>query len=882
MKHSPPAFALRFFRWYCHPRLADHIEGDLIEVYGQRVRTSGRHQADIRFIMDVLMLFRPAIIKPMMTHKSTNSFDMIKSYFTIGWRSLTRQRMYSFIKIGGFALGIAACMLITLFITDELSYDTQYPKRDRIYRVYVRYDYQGESGKDVFFQHPFAASLKEDYPEIEKTGIYNAGELFGAGSNLIKPTDQAENTYEEGFVYMDQGLLEMLDVPMVYGNLAHCLDKPGTMVITQSRAEKYFPGENPVGRQMVVNNDEKNAYTIGGVIRDFPPNSHLQYKFFLSLAQKEFWPGEASSWDATNYPTYVLLRPGTDVKEFEKKMLKVVDKYLLPHWINQGMRDARQLAKSVWFELQPIQDIHLYSEGITDGLPHGDIRFVWLFGAVALFILVIAAINFINLSTARSANRAREVGLRKTVGSVRGQIMNQFLAESLIYSLLSFILGLALAVLFLPYFNALSAKSLVFPWQDWRLYPITLAAIVAIGLLAGLYPAFYLSAFKPADVLKGKVSRGSRNGTTRSTLVVFQFTTSIALMIATLVIYQQVNYILNKKVGFDKEQVLLIQGANTLDQQIPAFKNELLSLSQVSNVSVSDYLPIKGTKRNGNGFFREGRSTLDKAVSAQMWIIDPDYLQTMGIKLLDGRNFSLDMPSDSAGLIINQSMAKKLGLDKPVGERIMNWQVYHIIGVVADFHFESLRDEIGPLAMRLGTSPNIVSVKLRSEDVAGALAGVERAWKKFAPNQPIRYSFLDERFARMYDDVQRMGRIFVSAALLAIAVACLGLFALSAFMVEQRSKEISIRLVLGATMESVFRLLTVNFLKLVLISILIAAPIAWYTMAQWLQNFTYRIELTWWVFGLAGVMAILIAVLTISYQAIRAGSMNPVQNLKSE
>lgn len=882
MRPSPPSLALRFFRWYCHPRLADHIEGDLIEVYGQRLKTSGKRNADIRFIIDVLMLFRPSIIKPLQTPGPTNHYDMIKSYFTISWRSMTRQSMYSMIKIGGFGLGIAACLLIGLYIKDEVNYDNQYPNGNRVYRVYVKYDYQGQSGKDVYFPHPFASSLKEDYPEIEMIGRYNNSPLFGAGSNQIKRTDQTDNTYEEGFVYIDQTLLQMLDVPMVYGSLAHCLDQPRTMVITRSKADKYFPGENPVGKNMVVNNDEKNPYTIGGVINDFPSNSHFQYQFFMSLAQKEFWPGEADSWGATNYPTYVRLRPGTDVQDFETKLLKVIDKYLLPHWIKEGMTDANQLAKSVWFKLQPLEEIHLYSEGMPDNASYGDIRFVWLFGAVALFILLIAGINFINLSTARSANRAKEVGLRKTVGSVRGQIMNQFLAESVLYSVFSFILGLALAGVLLPYFNELSGKSLVFPWQDWRIYPLAFGAILVIGILAGIYPAFYLSAFKPADVLKGKVSRGSKNATTRSALVVFQFTTSIGLIIATLVIYQQVNYILNKKVGFDKEQVVLIQGANTLEQQIPAFRNELMSLSQVSSVSVSDYLPIRGTKRNGNGFFREGRSNVDKAVSGQMWIIDPDYLRTLGIKLVDGRNFSLDMASDSAALIINQSMARKLGLDKPVGERIMNWQTYQVIGVVEDFHFESLRDEIGPLAMRLGSSPNIVSVKIRNGDVTGALAGIEGVWKKFAPHQPIRYTFLDEQYARMYDDVQRMGRIFVSAALLAIIVACLGLFALSAFMVEQRSKEISIRLVLGASMESVFSLLTINFLKLVLVSILLAIPLAWYAMDKWLQNFTYRTALAWWVFVMAGGLALLIAVFTISFQAIRAARLNPVQSLKSE
>jgi putative ABC transport system permease protein len=423
---------------------------------------------------------------------------------------------------------------------------------------------------------------------------------------------------------------------------------------------------------------------------------------------------------------------------------------------------------------------------------------------------------------------------------------------------------------------------LIFPWQEWQLYPIIFIAVIAIGILAGLYPAFYLSAFKPVNVLKGNVSRGSKNATTRSMLVVFQFTTSITLIIATFIIYRQVEYILNKKVGFDKDQVLVIQGTSTLDKQIKTFKNELTKLSAVKSVTISDYLPIKGTKRNGNGFFKEGRSKTDQSVGGQMWRIDYDYIKTMGMKLVDGRNFSEDMRTDSSSIIINQAMANELELKDPVGQRIMNWQVYNVIGVVENFHFESLRDEIRPLAMILGDDSNIISVKIGSTDMSSALASIEATWKKFSPNQPIRYSFLDESYARMYDDVQRMGRIFISAAVLAIIVACLGLFALSAFMVEQRSKEISIRLVLGASLKSIFSLLTLNFLKLVLISIVIAAPIAWYVMNQWLQDFTYRTEITWDVFVLAGIIGVLIAVLTISYQSIRAGLIKPAENLKMD
>lgn len=883
MSNKPPRLPLRFFRWFCHPKLRDSIEGDLMELYQERKVKSGKLKADLKFVSDVLLLFRPGIIRPAEGYKNLNNYGMLKNYFKIGWRSLSKQKMYSAIKIGGFALGIAACFLIALFIKDELSYDLHYPNGDRIYRVLIAYEYKGEAGKDVWFQAPFANALKEDYPEIEKAGRYNSNELHGAGANEIRRADQMENTYEERFVYVDQELLEIMKVPMVYGSLMHCLDEPNTIVITRSKADKYFPNENPVGKLMIINNRDKEPFKIGGVIENFPSTSHFQFDFLMTMKGVEFWPGEQSNWGATNYPTYVLLKPGTDAAQLEKKLSGIIEKYLLPVWIEDGMADAQTLAKSAWFLLQPIKDIHLHSEGISDSVKHGDIRFVWLFGAIAGFIVLIAAINFINLSTAKSANRAKEVGLRKTVGSLRSQIINQFLTESLVYSFLSFAVGILLAWLLLPSFNLVSAKTLVFPWQEWRLYPILLAAAIGVGLLAGLYPAFYLSAFKPVNVLKGNVSRGSKNATTRSTLVVFQFTTSIVLIIATFIIYRQVEYILNKKVGFDKDQVLLIQGVNTLESQVKSFKNELLQLSQVKSASISDYLPVKGTKRNGNGFWQEGKRNTEQPVNGQMWIVDHDYLKTLGIKLAEGRNFSIDMPTDTAALIINQTMAKELGLQNPVGQRIMNWEVvYNVIGVVEDFHFESLRDKISPLALRVGTSPNIISVKINSADITGALRGIESIWKKFSSNQPIRYTFLDESYARMYDDVQRMGRIFISAAVLAIIVACLGLFALSAFMVEQRSKEISIRLVLGASLKSVFSLLTFNFLKLVVISILIAIPIAWYAMQKWLEDFTYRTEISWDVFALAGILAVLVAVLTISYQAIWAGLMNPVNSLKAE
>ncbi|HEX8040839.1 MAG TPA: FtsX-like permease family protein, partial [Chryseosolibacter sp.] len=526
--------------------------------------------------------------------------------------------------------------------------------------------------------------------------------------------------------------------------------------------------------------------------------------------------------------------------------------------------------------------IYMNALEVGDGLNHGDVRFVWLSGAIAIFILVIACINFINLSTARSANRAKEVGLRKVVGSSRGHLINQFLIESVLYSVFSFLLGAVIASLAIPLFNGLVGKTFVFPWHEWWLFPALLVGALVTGVLAGLYPSFYLSSFMPIQVLKGNVARGSRNARTRSILVVFQFATSIVLIIGTFIIYRQMEFILNTKIGFDKDQVMLIQGTNLLGDKINSFKNELLTVRDVKAATVSDYLPVRGTKRNGNGFWNEGKKQTDPAVGTQFWIVDYDYLSTLGIRLAQGRNFSRDMPTDSDACIINQAMARELGLKEPLGKRITNYKLWTIVGVIEDFNYETLKDNVGPLCMVLGKSPSITSIKISTSDMPSVIQSITKVWKRFAPPQPIRYTFLDESYARMYEDVRQMGRIFTSFAVLAVIVACLGLFGLSSFMVEQRSKEISIRLVLGASVDSIFRLLTENFVKLVLISFVIAAPLAWYLMHKWLEDYVYRTEITADIFIIAGLIATFIALATISYQALRAATANPAQSLRSE
>jgi putative ABC transport system permease protein len=813
---------------------------------------------------------------------------MFRNYFKIALRQLRKQRMYSVIKIGGFAFSIAACLLIALYIRNELSYDQSYPDTNRIYRVYSEYDDNGTINKGVDWPAPMGKALKNDFPEIEISGRLMPSSLMGAGTAEMRRADQVENTYEEGITYADQEMLDILKLPMAYGNRSKALASPLSMVISKRKADKYFPGQNPVGKVMYLNNDKSKPYTIGGVMENIPQTSHLnRFDFFLTLTAMEFGKGEQTNWGDYNYPDYVLVKAGTNIPALEKKITKnTMANYFLPLMLREGMKDAEKLVPKFKIRLQPISDINLYAYDQGDETPHGDIRFIWLFGSVAAFILIIACINFINLSTAKSANRAKEVGLRKVVGSYRSSIINQFLVESLLYSFCSFAVGMLLAWVLLPYFNTLSGKILTIPFGAWWLIPTMVISAAVIGVAAGLYPAFYLSGFKPVQVLKGTLATGAKSSLLRNSLVVFQFTTSIILIISTIIIYNQTQYILNKKVGFDKDQVIVLQGTNTIgDRNIKSLKNELSKLASVKSVSISDYLPVDGAKRNGNTFFNDGRSKLDAGVSGQSWVIDDTYLKTLGIKLLEGRNFSYDMANDTVyagSVIINQTMAKRLNLKSPIGKKITNGATFTVIGVVKDFNFENMHGEIGPLLFHFGISPSMMTIKIKTADMKNALQSITNTWRQFAPNQPIRYSFLDESFANMYADVQRMGHIFTTFAVLAIIIACLGLFALSAFMAEQRSREIGIRKVLGASVRGITALLSIDFVKLVLIAILIASLISWWAMTQWLQSFAYRVPIEWWVFVLAGIGAILIALVTVSFQSIKAALMNPINSLKSE
>jgi len=879
-QQRPPVWADRLLQRLCAEEVVETIQGDLHELYFKRRQIHSKIKSDLIYFLEVLDMCRPFALK---RRKSNNSIykAMYYNYLKVAWRNLLKYRTYSIIKIGGFAIGIAAFILISMFVKDELSYDLHYRNQDRLYRVINVYNDPADFGKWTSFPAQIGQVLNESFPEIEMAGRLIVHDWFDAGNNQMRRVDQVINTYEEGFAYADPSLLEILEMPMIYGNNATALSEPNSIVLTKSKADKYFPDRDPVGESIVLNDDEEKTFTVGGVVADLPINGHLQANFFITLAHREFWPGEQTNWCCWNYRPNILVKPGTDVTALEEKLLLIRNDYVDKYMRATGNQNADDNQKYHTFELQPISDIHLYNEGIHDNFSHGDIKIVWLFVAIAGFILLLACINFINLSTAKSANRAREVGLRKVVGSTRRSLVQQFLAESMLFSFISAVVGILVAMLMLPYFNAIADKSMILPLTEWWFGPLLFGFVIIVGLLSGLYPSFYLSAFRPVEVLKGSLSRGSKSSTLRSVMVIFQFSTSVVLIIGAVMIYRQMEFVLEKDLGFDKEQVLMIQGIETLNQQTEAFKDELLKLTAIKSAASSSYFPVAGTRRNGNSFWIHGRDKIDRAVDGQNWGVDKDYITTMGIELVEGRDFE-DMASDSSSIIINKRMAKELGLKDPIGTKLFTWETWNVIGVIEDFHFENMREEIEPLALRLENGASILSVKLATDDLPATLTSIEDSWDKFMPNQPIRISFLDDAYERMYEDVQRTGSVFTSFSILAVIVACLGLFGLSAFMVEQRNREISIRKVLGASANTIFQLLTMNFLKMIGIALLIAFPIGWYLVKEWLNDFEYRTTIGWDVFALAGLAVLLLAMITISYESNRALLTNPIKGLRSE
>jgi putative ABC transport system permease protein len=809
---------------------------------------------------------------------------MFTNYLKIAWRNLLKNKTFSLINIIGLASGLACFILITLYITDELSYDRYHEKADRTYRINSDIRFGGTDLNMAVSADPMGATLKKDYPQVEQfTRIYAS-----EGSKLFKK----DNVYitEDRVVYADSTLFDVFTFPAVAGNTKTALNEPNTVVVTESTAKKYFGSvEAAMGKTMECNDERSRLYKVTAVIKDIPRKSHFIYDMFLSMDNVEY---NFNTFLSHNFHTYIVLKAGTDYKAFEKNFVQVIDKYILPEAKQfmqiESMNDFEKTGNRLSYSLIPLTDIHLRSERNVELGVNGSMQYVYIFGAVALFILLIACINFMNLSTARSASRAKEVGIRKVLGTEKKSLIRQFLAESTLTSFIALLLALVGTWLALNWFNDLAGKE--FRMTD-LLKPgfliFLLALPVAVGLLAGSYPAFFLSSFKPIAVLKGKMNTGFSKSNLRSTLVVFQFFTTILLITGTIVIYKQLSYIQSTKIGFNKEQVLVVDNPSMNSSTAESFRAEVSKLSSVKSSSFAGFLPVSNSSRNDNTWSTEAVMSEKNGFNMQNWRIDYDYIPTLGMEIIKGRNFSPQYGGDSTALIINEATAALIGGGDPIGRKLytnggQNPTVYTVIGVVKNFNYESLRKNVGPLCFRLGNNKWTTAFRVETKDMKNLLAQVESKFKAMAPGMPFSYSFLDESFEGMYRNEQRIGKVAFSFSFLAILIACLGLFGLATYMAEQRTKEIGIRKVLGASVSGIVQMLSKDFVKLVLIACVFAIPLAWWGTSEWLQNFAYRVSIGWWVFAAAAVIALIIAVLTVSSQAVKAALSNPVKSLRTE
>jgi len=809
---------------------------------------------------------------------------MLRNYFKMAVRNLARNKAFSFINVFGLAVGLATCLLIMLYIFDESSYDKHHQGDDRLFRIASK---TGKGETWAAAPGPMAAGLKSELPEVEQSARLMT--FPDIETMLMKYQDKTVNKqfYESDGYYVDSNFFQLFTYDFIFGNAATALAQPNSTVISEQLAQKFFGRENPVGKAILITTPfgEFN-YTIKGVFSN-QSKSHIPANYYLSMRNNDMWKWveRQTSWTNNNiFFTYVKLKEGSDSKLFAQKLNPFFDRH--------AGADMKAAGFSKTLFTQPVKDIYLHSSLGNEIGANGNITYVYILGSIAAFILIIACINFMNLSTARSQKRAREVGVRKVMGAEKTSLIRQFLGESFLLCLIALALAVLLAWILLPFFNSLTKKNMD-PFDEPFIAVWIIGLALLTGFLAGLYPAFYLSSFKPVSVLKGKILNSFSVTAIRKGLVVFQFIVSICLVFGAIVTWQQMKLLRNQQLGFNKAQqiVLPLQRAyKSSEVNYVPLKNELLKHPGVKSVtSGSTYPGIPDL--SDMLFYPEGKTSAD-VVDIRLSAIENDYIETFGFKILSGRSFSKEFTGDSSSIILNEAAVRQLGytVDNAVGKKIQfDFQEWHmalqIVGVVKNFNFESLHNEIKPCGFTTGLFANkygYVIASLQSKDYSGLVTDIERIWTKLNPGAPFVYSFVDQDFQRNYEKEQRTSSVITWFTLIAILIACLGLFGLAAFSAEQRTKEVGIRKVLGASVANVTGLLSRDFIRLVIIAIVIASPVAWWVMDNWLKEFAYRVSISWWMFVLAGMLAIAIALITVSFQAIKAAVMNPVKALRTE
>lgn len=799
---------------------------------------------------------------------------MFRSFLIISIRNLTRQKGFSIINLAGLTLGLTVGFIILLYVFNETSYDSFHRDSERIYRVAVKGNLGDMPLNVAVTPGALGQSLKAEMPEIEDYTMFehvSGDQLFSYGN---------EKFYENHLIFADPNFLEMFAVRFIYGDQRTSLLRPYSIILTRRLSEKIFGNTNPVGQDIKLNNDQ--VFFVAGVIEDFPRETHLAVNAIASFETRIRENGQRiiEDWGNLMYYTYIKLYEGIRIEAFENK---------LSEYINERMEEEFAGTNiSISPYLQPIEDIHLNSNILGELKPNSDISYIYILTAIAIGILFIAGINFMNLSTARSANRAKEVSIRKICGSARGQLIYQFMAESVFLSMLSFIFSIAFIELILPVFNRLTLKSLEFNYSsDLGVLLVFLLIAFLFGIFSGSYPAFYLSAFKPLKVLQSRLKSGGTNKTLRNVLVFIQFAISSGLIASTMIIYLQLNYVNTKELGFDKENLISISLRNDeVKKTAEIIKSKMLELPGVEAASLASLVP--GMSLSGSSYFPEG-------YEGDPWLVynfeaDKEFINdAFRMKIILGRNFSPEFASDSNAIVINETLQKTLKWNDPIGKRFYFDENFsdslslHVIGVVKDFHFRSLHEEIEPTMIHsLQNEPEFLVVRTQSGSFEYTIDNLERTWQELNPELPFDYEFVDESFSNLYTSEKKLSLLFTYLTIFAIFIASLGLLGLVSFTAEQRTKEIGIRKVMGATILKLSSMLTFEYLKLILLSNLLAWPVSYYLMELWLRNFSYRTHLPWWVFISSCIITLMIAILVINIQTLRVSSRNPVEALRYE
>jgi len=864
---QPPRWAKMLLRCLHPENTIEEVEGDLDELYVDSFQRIGKTKALLRYLLNVFTVLPPFVRRRAGKTKYEQPFslspDMLKNYFKIAWRNIVRQKAYSILNIAGLSIGMACSILILLWVQNELSYDRFHARADQLFRLTCN----AGDFKTAVSAAGMSKGLQAQLPQI-KGGVRISKPislLFEVGEKKVE---------EKRVFYADSNFLEVFSFPLLAGNVATALKDPGSILITETTAEKYYGTRDVVGKTIRINN--KDNFTIAGVLANTPSNSHLQFDAIIPMKTMASWDWDLKNdtWGNFNFYTYLEL----DTKTAES----VPAQHKLEQQIGKIFTDHGETVK-LDFQLQPLTAIHLHSNLQIDLPGHGNIQYVNIFFIVAIFILAVACINFMNLATARSERRAKEVGLRKVVGANRYQLVFQFLGESLIFSFLSLVIAIGIVYLLLPVFKMLTEKTLAFDLLDGKLMLSLIGIAVLTGLLSGSYPALFLSGFAPVKVLKGKLRVAGGNLLFRNTLVVMQFVVAIVLLVGTAVVYKQLDFIKKRNLGFDKSNLLYLPMNGELRGKRQALKASLAQNPLTENFSVISNLPT--TLETGTTDIVWDGQTIRNQIIFPSLDVDENFVKVFKAQVLAGRGFNKSFSDDSSNYMINEKAMQIMGMNmgNAVGSSLTFDETKGtIIGVVKDFHFKSLQYSMEPLILRLNKWGGVVMVRTTAGGNEQTIKALEAINQKLNPAFPFTFGFLDKDLDNLYRSEQQMGNIFNLFACLAIFISCLGLYGLSAFMAEQRTKEIGVRKVLGATVAGVVGLLSQDFMKLILIAIVIASPIAWYSMNKWLQGFAYQTTLEWWVIALAGILATGIALLTISFQSIKAALMNPVKSLRSE